>query len=76
MDKYNISESTALRDIISLEEIGMPIFSEYGRYGRYGILKHRLLSPINFTLLSCYAYGIIEDPFGIQIQLMFDNRLK
>ncbi|MGW8440299.1 VOC family protein [Paenibacillus sp. S33] len=21
------------------------------------------------------AYGIIEDPFGIQIQLMFDNRL-
>ena len=55
MDKYNISKSTALRDIISLEQLGMPIFSEYGRYGRYGILKHRLLSPINFTLDEVYS---------------------
>lgn len=55
MDRYNISKSTALRDISSLEQLGMPIFSEYGRYGRYGILKHRLLSPINFTLDEVYA---------------------
>ena len=55
MYKYNISRSTALRDISSLEQLGMPIFSEYGRHGRYGILKDRLLSPIIFTLDEVYA---------------------
>ncbi len=55
MTKYNISKSTALRDISSLEQLGMPIFSEYGRNGRYGILKNRLLSPIIFTIDEVYA---------------------
>ncbi|MCG7409568.1 YafY family transcriptional regulator [Paenibacillus sp. ACRRX] len=55
MVKYNISKSTALRDISSLEQLGMPIFSEHGRHGRYGILKNRLLSPINFTIDEVYA---------------------
>lgn len=55
MEKYKISKSTALRDIQSLEEIGMPIFSEAGRNGRYGILKNRLLSPIVFTIDEMYA---------------------
>ncbi|MGQ3480655.1 helix-turn-helix transcriptional regulator [Paenibacillus sp. TY11] len=55
MDKYNISKSTALRDVSSLEQLGMPIFSEHGRHGRYGILKNRLLSPIIFTMDEVYA---------------------
>ena len=55
IERYNISKSTALRDIQSLEEIGMPIFSETGRNGRYGILKNRLLSPIVFTIEEMYA---------------------
>ncbi|GAA0135200.1 YafY family protein [Paenibacillus sp. YSY-4.3] len=55
MDKYDISKSTALRDISSLEQLGMPIFSEHGRHGRYGILKNRLLSPIIFTMDEVYA---------------------
>ncbi len=55
MEKYNISKSTALRDIQSLEEIGMPIFSEMGRHGKYGILKNRLLPPITFTTDEMYA---------------------
>ncbi|WP_232697539.1 helix-turn-helix transcriptional regulator [Brevibacillus daliensis] len=55
MNKYNISKSTALRDIRSLEQLGMPIFSEHGRHGRYGILKNRLLSPITFTIDEVYA---------------------
>ncbi|WP_311081538.1 YafY family protein [Paenibacillus polymyxa] len=55
MDKYHISKSTALRDIHSLEQLGMPIFSEHGRHGRYGILKNRLLSPIIFTMDEVYA---------------------
>jgi predicted DNA-binding transcriptional regulator YafY len=55
MENYNISKSTALRDITSLEQLGMPIFSEHGRHGRYGILKNRLLSPIIFTMDEVYA---------------------
>ena len=55
MDKYNISKSTALRDISSLEQLGMPIYSEHGRHGRYGLLKNRLLSPIIFTMDEVYA---------------------
>ncbi|NEU27453.1 YafY family transcriptional regulator [Paenibacillus polymyxa] len=55
IDKYHISKSTALRDISSLEQLGMPIYSEHGRHGRYGILKKRLLSPIIFTLDEVYA---------------------
>jgi len=55
MDKYNISKSTALRDISSIEQLGMPIYSEHGRHGRYGILKNRLLSPIIFTIDEVYA---------------------
>lgn len=55
MDQYNISKSTALRDVSSLEQLGMPIFSEQGRHGRYGILKNRLLSPIIFTMDEVYA---------------------
>lgn len=55
MSEYNISKSTALRDIQSLEEIGMPIFSEAGRNGRYGILKNKLISPIIFTVDEMYA---------------------
>ncbi|EJW18811.1 hypothetical protein PAV_2c05790 [Paenibacillus alvei DSM 29] len=55
MEKYSISKSTALRDIRSLEELGMPIYSEYGKHGRYGMLKNRLLSPIIFTIDEVYA---------------------
>ncbi|MFV0393795.1 MAG: helix-turn-helix transcriptional regulator [Coprobacillaceae bacterium] len=55
MERYTISKSTALRDIQSLETIGMPIYSEMGWYGRYGILKNRLLSPIIFTIDEMYA---------------------
>ncbi|GLC79569.1 helix-turn-helix transcriptional regulator [Lacrimispora brassicae] len=50
MDRYSTSKSTALRDIQSLEEIGMPIYSRSGRNGYYGILPNRLLSPIVFTI--------------------------
>lgn len=50
MERYAISKSTALRDIQSLEEIGMPIYSRPGRNGHYGILPNRLLSPIVFTV--------------------------
>lgn len=56
MEKYNISKSTALRDIESLERIGMPIYSQHGRNGYYGILRNRLLSPIVFNIDEVLHY--------------------
>jgi predicted DNA-binding transcriptional regulator YafY len=52
MERYEISKSTALRDIQSLERMGLPVYSKQGRNGHYGLLKNRLLSPILFI----YAY--------------------
>lgn len=35
----------------------------------------KIIVPLSSNMFS-KAYGIIEDPFGIQIQLMFDERLQ
>lgn len=35
----------------------------------------KIIVPLAKNIFS-EAYGIVEDPFGIQIQLMYDNRLK
>ena len=76
MEKYNISRSTALRDISSLEEIGMPIYSQTGRNGYYRILPNKLLSPIvfntdeifslYFSMLTLKAYE--TTPFHLSIE--------
>ena len=76
MEKYNISRSTALRDISSLEEIGMPIYSQTGRKGHYRILPNKLLSPIvfntdeifslYFSMLTLKAYE--TTPFHLSIE--------
>jgi len=87
MAKYNISKSTALRDISSLEQLGMPIFAEHGRHGRYGILKNRLLSPIIFTIDEVYAlyFAMLtlesyqSTPFHLSVQKLnekFENCLS
>ncbi|HAB9775535.1 TPA_asm: WYL domain-containing protein, partial [Listeria monocytogenes] len=55
MTKYDISRSAAIRDIKSLEEIGMPIYSERGRNGHYQVLRNRLLSPIVFNIDEVFA---------------------
>lgn len=55
MTKYDISRSTAIRDVKSLEEIGMPIYSERGRNGHYQVFRNRLLSPIVFNIDEVFA---------------------
>ena len=49
MTQYGISKSTALRDIDSLEEIGLSFYSESGRYGKYVLLNNKVLPAIHFT---------------------------
>ncbi|SMP43504.1 helix-turn-helix transcriptional regulator [Anoxynatronum buryatiense] len=55
MERYTISKSTALRDVRSLEEMGMPLFSQSGRNGYFGLLQNRLLSPIVFDTDEVFA---------------------
>jgi predicted DNA-binding transcriptional regulator YafY len=55
MQEFEISKSTALRYIAALEEIGVPIYSEMGRYGGYRILETYKIPPITFTPQETYA---------------------
>lgn len=76
MEKYSISKNTALRDIRSLEEIGMPIYSFSGRNGRYKILKNKLFSPVLFNVNEIHALyftilalkGCKKTPFHLDIE--------
>ncbi|ALS00278.1 alkaline phosphatase [Enterococcus silesiacus] len=55
IERYSISKSTALRDIQSLEAIGLPIYSELGRHGKYQLLDTRIVAPGLFTEGEIYA---------------------
>lgn len=49
MEEFSISKSTALRDISSLEEIGVPLYAEYGKNGGYQVINQRFLPPVYFS---------------------------
>lgn len=55
MSKYEISKSTALRDLISLEQIGLSFYSDAGRYGKYVLLNNQVLPTIRFTENELFA---------------------
>ena len=76
MNRYHISKSTALRDIASLETLGIPIYSDLGRNGSYKILSNDLLSPIIFSIdeISALYFSMLTlenynmCPFDIDLQ--------
>ncbi|MFQ6324402.1 helix-turn-helix transcriptional regulator [Lactococcus garvieae] len=55
MDEFSISKRTALRDLQELERLGLPLYSNYGRWGGYQILENSLLPPIYFTEKEIFA---------------------
>ncbi|MEI5906779.1 WYL domain-containing protein [Bacillus spongiae] len=81
MEKYNISRSTAIRDVHSLELLGMPLYVEQGRSGKYVVLDNRILSPIIFTVDEMYAIyfamltlnGYKAKPFDYEINKLEDK---
>jgi len=58
MNEFKISKRTAIRDISSLEEMGAPIYVEYGRNGGYYVLEEVKLPPISFSSQEVYALYI------------------
>lgn len=49
MNEFNISRSTALRDVKEIESMGRPLVSEVGRNGGYFILNNSFLPKMRFT---------------------------
>jgi predicted DNA-binding transcriptional regulator YafY len=49
MREFNISRSTAIRDIREIEAMGMPLVAEVGRDGGYSVLNNSVLPAVRFT---------------------------
>lgn len=64
-----------------MQKIGMPIYSQHGRNGYYGILRNRLLSPIVFNIDEVFAlyFSMITlrayetTPFHLNIEKLKEN---
>lgn len=84
MDEFQISKRTALRDIASLEEMGAPLFADYGRYGGYQLVKPMSLPPISFTSQEIFALyfamqslqSMTSSPFHISFQTIHEKFLE
>lgn len=49
MNEFNISRSTAIRDIREIEAMGMPLVAEVGRDGGYFVMNNSVLPTVRFT---------------------------
>lgn len=49
MREFNISRSTAIRDIREIEAMGMPLSAEVGRDGGYFVMHNSILPVVRFT---------------------------
>ncbi|WP_042464177.1 helix-turn-helix transcriptional regulator [Neobacillus dielmonensis] len=49
MQEFNISRSTAIRDIREIEAMGMPLVAEVGRDGGYFVMQNSVLPIVRFT---------------------------
>ncbi|CAM4081209.1 decaprenyl diphosphate synthase [Bacillus luti] len=47
--EFNISRSTAVRDIREIEAMGMPLVAEVGRAGGYSVMHNSILPVVRFT---------------------------
>lgn len=49
MSEFNISRSTAIRDIRDIEAMGIPLVAEVGRDGGYFVMNNSVLPTVRFT---------------------------
>ena len=57
-EHYEVSTRTVERDILALQESGVPIYAETGRRGGYAIDKTLTLPPLNFTAAEMVAIAV------------------
>lgn len=69
-EKYTVGNNTSLciqsADLEEIEHFYKSLTTDE---------RVRIIAPLSSNVFS-KAYGIVEDPFGIQIQLMYDERLN
>ena len=56
--RYEVSTRTIERDILALQESGVPVYAVTGRRGGYVIDKARTLPPLNFTAAEMVAVAV------------------
>jgi predicted DNA-binding transcriptional regulator YafY len=56
--RYEVSTRTIERDILALQESGVPIYAETGRCGGYVLDKSLTLPPLNFTAAEMVAMAV------------------
>src|SRR5436190_5920245 len=57
-DRFEVSVRTIERDVLALQEAGVPIYAEPGRTGGYAIDAARTLPPVNFTAEEATAIAL------------------
>jgi predicted DNA-binding transcriptional regulator YafY len=56
--RYEVSARTIERDILALQESGVPVYAEPGRRGGYALDKMMTLPPVNFTAAEMVAIAV------------------
>jgi predicted DNA-binding transcriptional regulator YafY len=56
--RYEVSMRTIERDILALQDAGVPVYAQTGRRGGYVIDKARTLPPVNFTAAEMVAITV------------------
>lgn len=81
---FNISKRTALRDIASLEKLGLALYSEVGPAGGYRLIQNDLLANVYFNSDEIHAIffalkameTMSETPFNESFQRINSKLLK
>lgn len=64
-DLYEVSTRTIERDILALQEAGVPLWGSTGRRGGYSIDPDRTLPPVNFSPTEALAIALaLADSIG------------
>jgi predicted DNA-binding transcriptional regulator YafY len=57
-ERFEVSTRTVERDLVALQEAGVPIYAETGRRGGYVLDAARTLPPVNFTAAEAAAIAV------------------
>jgi predicted DNA-binding transcriptional regulator YafY len=57
-ERFEVSSRTVERDLLALQEAGVPIYAETGRLGGYVLDTARTLPPLNFTASEATAIAV------------------
>jgi predicted DNA-binding transcriptional regulator YafY len=57
-DRFEVSARTIERDVLALQESGVPIYAEGGRTGGYLLDTTRTLPPVNFSAAEAAAVAV------------------